>query len=109
MAWFVTSGTTEPSTHAFRSLRRPRPRARSGGGPKSLARYGGLAATPPGRGEDGPPCRDGAGGPQAMNPEQFYKRIAGIFAPERLWGKKVVVVGLGSGGCRVAAELGRLG
>jgi molybdopterin/thiamine biosynthesis adenylyltransferase len=44
-----------------------------------------------------------------MNETEFYKRITKIFLPEKLHGKKVVVIGLGSGGCRVAAELGRMG
>ncbi len=44
-----------------------------------------------------------------MDHEQFYKRIAGIVEPGRLRSKRAAVIGLGSGGSRVAAELGRLG
>jgi molybdopterin/thiamine biosynthesis adenylyltransferase len=44
-----------------------------------------------------------------MNETEFYKRIADLLRPQKLRQKKAVVVGLGSGGCRVAAELGRLG
>jgi len=44
-----------------------------------------------------------------MDPREFYKRVSGALPLERLWGKRVAVVGLGSGGSRVAAELGRLG
>lgn len=44
-----------------------------------------------------------------MNRQAYYSRIRGLLAPERLQSKTVVVVGLGSGGCRVAAELARLG
>lgn len=44
-----------------------------------------------------------------MDPREFYKRVCGALPLERLWGKNVAVVGLGSGGSRVAAELGRLG
>lgn len=44
-----------------------------------------------------------------MNRREFYQRISGIVDPEQLRSKTVVVVGLGSGGARVAAELGRLG
>ena len=44
-----------------------------------------------------------------MEPRQFYKRIAGIIEPDQLRAKRVAVIGLGSGGSRVAAELARLG
>ncbi len=44
-----------------------------------------------------------------MNPTEFYRRISGVLDPARLQARKVAVIGLGSGGCRVAAELGRLG
>src|SRR5438445_5876260 len=44
-----------------------------------------------------------------MNEIEFYKRTSSLLRPEDLRGKKVVVVGLGSGGSRAAAELGRLG
>ena len=44
-----------------------------------------------------------------MNEREFYKRVAGVFQPQKLKSKSALVVGLGSGGCRVAAELGRLG
>jgi molybdopterin/thiamine biosynthesis adenylyltransferase len=44
-----------------------------------------------------------------MNPEKYFKRARGILRPELLREKPVVVVGLGSGGSRVATELGRLG
>lgn len=44
-----------------------------------------------------------------MNPEQFYSRISEVVDPAFLRTKRVAVVGLGSGGSRVAAELGRLG
>lgn len=44
-----------------------------------------------------------------MNRRKFYQRISGILDPARLGKKKVAVIGLGSGGSRVAAELGRLG
>lgn len=44
-----------------------------------------------------------------MNSREYYRRIAGLCSPERLQSRKVVIVGLGSGGCRVASELGRLG
>ncbi len=45
----------------------------------------------------------------AMNKREFYKRISGLFKPERVQRSRVAVIGLGSGGGRVAAELGRLG
>lgn len=45
----------------------------------------------------------------AMNSAEFYKRIAGILFPEKLRDRRVMVIGLGSGGCRVATELGRVG
>jgi molybdopterin/thiamine biosynthesis adenylyltransferase len=44
-----------------------------------------------------------------MNDAVFYRRIRAILSPEKLRRKKAVVVGLGSGGCRVAAELARIG
>ena len=44
-----------------------------------------------------------------MNRRKFYQRISGLIDPQQLCSKKVAVVGLGSGGSRVAAELGRLG
>jgi molybdopterin/thiamine biosynthesis adenylyltransferase len=44
-----------------------------------------------------------------MNPEAYYRRIRGVLHPEKLGGKKTFVVGLGSGGSRVAIELGRVG
>lgn len=44
-----------------------------------------------------------------MNRAEFYKRVAAVICPERLQSRRVVVVGLGSGGSRVAAELARLG
>lgn len=44
-----------------------------------------------------------------MNQKEFYRSIAGIIEPEQLLFKRAVVIGLGSGGARVAAELGRLG
>ena len=42
-----------------------------------------------------------------MNRAEFYKRVVGVIAPERLQSRRVVVVGVGSGGSRVAAELAR--
>ena len=44
-----------------------------------------------------------------MNEANYYKRVEQIFRPEQLRIKKVIVVGLGSGGSRVASDLGRLG
>jgi molybdopterin/thiamine biosynthesis adenylyltransferase len=44
-----------------------------------------------------------------MNPIRFYKRVAAILDPERIRRRRVAVVGVGSGGARVALELGRLG
>ena len=44
-----------------------------------------------------------------MNSVEFYKRISPIFRPECLRRKNVILVGLGSGGGRVATEVGRLG
>jgi len=44
-----------------------------------------------------------------MNQTEFYKRVETVFRPESLRRKCAVVVGAGSGGSRVAAELGRLG
>jgi len=44
-----------------------------------------------------------------QNKRRFYQRIEGLLDPAELASRKVVVVGVGSGGSRVAAELGRLG
>lgn len=44
-----------------------------------------------------------------MNQTEFYKRISGLLDTVELQKKRVAVIGLGSGGCRVAAELGRMG
>ncbi|HOX02160.1 MAG TPA: ThiF family adenylyltransferase [Candidatus Paceibacterota bacterium] len=44
-----------------------------------------------------------------MNPQEYYRRIQAVVRPEQLHGRKVMVIGLGSGGSRLAAELGRLG
>jgi molybdopterin/thiamine biosynthesis adenylyltransferase len=44
-----------------------------------------------------------------MNRKEFYKRMASVFRPEVLRHKQVVAAGAGSGGGRVATELGRLG
>jgi molybdopterin/thiamine biosynthesis adenylyltransferase len=44
-----------------------------------------------------------------MNETDYYKRVNQIFRPELLRTKRAVVVGVGSGGSRVASELGRLG
>jgi molybdopterin/thiamine biosynthesis adenylyltransferase len=44
-----------------------------------------------------------------MNRNELYKRIPEIFRPEGLRQKKAIVIGAGSGGGRVATELGRLG
>lgn len=44
-----------------------------------------------------------------MNRAEFYKRVASVISPERLQSRRVLVVGLGSGGSRVAAGLARLG
>ncbi len=44
-----------------------------------------------------------------MDREKFYRRISGVVDPVCLASKRVAVVGLGSGGSRVAVELGRLG
>ena len=44
-----------------------------------------------------------------MNSSELYKRTSEIFRPERLRQKRAICVGLGSGGGRVATELGRLG
>ncbi len=44
-----------------------------------------------------------------MNRGEFYKRVLPIFRPECLRNKNAIVVGVGSGGGRVATELGRLG
>ena len=44
-----------------------------------------------------------------MNEAEYYKRVAQIFRPKQLRTKKVIVVGVGSGGSRVASDLGRLG
>ena len=43
------------------------------------------------------------------NSRELYKRISEIFRPERLRQKKGILIGAGSGGSRVATELGRLG
>lgn len=44
-----------------------------------------------------------------MNRDEFYRRIADLLDTCGLESKTVAVIGLGSGGSRVAAELGRLG
>src|SRR5208282_6206153 len=44
-----------------------------------------------------------------MNEAEYYKRVSQIFRPEQLRTKKAIVVGVGSGGSRVASEMGRLG
>ncbi len=44
-----------------------------------------------------------------MNRDAFYRRIADLLDTRGLESKSVAVIGLGSGGSRVAAELGRLG
>src|SRR5215471_9840899 len=44
-----------------------------------------------------------------MNRAEFFKRVAAVIAPERLQSRRVVVIGVGSGGSRVASELARLG
>ncbi|HTL57460.1 MAG TPA: ThiF family adenylyltransferase [Candidatus Limnocylindrales bacterium] len=44
-----------------------------------------------------------------MNRRKFYQRISGLIDPQQLCSKKIAIVGLGSGGSRVAAELGRMG
>ncbi|MGA9453286.1 MAG: ThiF family adenylyltransferase [Verrucomicrobiia bacterium] len=44
-----------------------------------------------------------------MNEAEYYRRVSQIFRPEQLRTKKTIVVGVGSGGSRVASELGRLG
>src|SRR5512140_1885856 len=44
-----------------------------------------------------------------MDEAEFYKSISGIVEPSQLRSKRAAVIGLGSGGSRVAAELGRLG
>ena len=44
-----------------------------------------------------------------MNEAEYYKRVDQIFRPEQLRTKKAMVVGVGSGGSRVASDLGRLG
>ena len=44
-----------------------------------------------------------------MNQEVFYKRVAPLLNTPMLRTRRVVVIGVGSGGCRVAAEMGRLG
>ncbi|MCG3148167.1 MAG: hypothetical protein PCFJNLEI_01610 [Verrucomicrobiae bacterium] len=44
-----------------------------------------------------------------MNAEIYYRRIVGILQPARLQNTRVIVVGLGSGGSRIAIELGRIG
>lgn len=44
-----------------------------------------------------------------MNPAEYYKRIDTLLDTSQLHNKTVAVIGLGSGGGRVALELGRLG
>lgn len=44
-----------------------------------------------------------------MNETEFYKPVSPLLNLDRLRAGRVAVIGLGSGGCRVAAELGRLG
>jgi len=44
-----------------------------------------------------------------MNTQLFYKRINSVLRPEQLRAKHAIIVGAGSGGGRVATELGRLG
>ena len=44
-----------------------------------------------------------------MDENEFYRPIMGVLNPALLPTRKVAVVGLGSGGSRVATELGRLG
>jgi molybdopterin/thiamine biosynthesis adenylyltransferase len=44
-----------------------------------------------------------------MNRREYYKRANGLIDPAHLQSRRVAVVGVGSGGSRVAAELGRLG
>ncbi len=44
-----------------------------------------------------------------MNQREFYKRISRVIDPELLSGKRTAVIGVGSGGSRVAVELARLG
>lgn len=44
-----------------------------------------------------------------MNLQGFYRTVAPLVDAERLGRKTVAIVGLGSGGCRVAESLGRLG
>ncbi len=44
-----------------------------------------------------------------MDRENYYKRIKDIFHPEKLESKKAIIIGLGSGGARVAIEFGRTG
>lgn len=44
-----------------------------------------------------------------MNENEFYKRVRGLLSPEKLRQRRAVIVGTGSGGARVAEELGRLG
>jgi len=44
-----------------------------------------------------------------MNEAEYFKRVNQIFRPESLQKKTAVVVGTGSGGARVASDLGRLG
>jgi len=44
-----------------------------------------------------------------VNTDAYYKRIKSLFRPEQLRLKRAIVVGAGSGGSRVATELGRLG
>ena len=44
-----------------------------------------------------------------MNQREYYKSVTPILRPKKLQTKKVIVVGAGSGGGRVATDLGRLG
>jgi hypothetical protein len=44
-----------------------------------------------------------------MNTDEFYRTASGLLGPRSIQTKRVAVAGLGSGGGRVAAELGRLG
>ena len=44
-----------------------------------------------------------------MNIQNLFKRITSVFRPEKLRSMLAIIVGAGSGGGRVATELGRLG
>lgn len=46
---------------------------------------------------------------QKVSTAEFESRLTGIFSPRALFGKKVVIVGLGSGGSAIAFELARAG